>query len=284
MNLSGDTLSHLYVFAFVFFVTLSIVKLIPGLYSSYKDSYSTRSNETARELNKFFINIKPTQIIAAAGVLGVVLGILTQSWVVALAILGAGAAAPKMVLSIWREARSAKVEAQLMDALLLISNSLRSGLDIVAGMERVVTNMPAPISEEFGLVMNAYRLGSPLERSLLEMLERINSRTLETVVYAINIQRETGGNIIKIFDQLVTTIREENKLQKKARAITAQARSQIYFLAGFPWFLAVLFVIMSPDMMKPAVESTWGQIVIVFLLVWEVIGIVVTKKIVAIEV
>lgn len=284
MRLSADVIGHFYIFVFVFFLAMGIVKILPELYRSYRDKYENRSSEITRELSKFFLNIRPSQIMIGAGILAVLLGVAAGSWVIGAAVIAAGLVAPRFLLSLWREIRSTKVEAQLMDALLLMSNSLRSGLDIVAGIERVTTNMPAPISEEFGLVMNAYRLGTPLEKALLDMTERINSRTLETVIYAINIQRETGGNIIKIFEQLVNTIREENKLQKKARAITAQARSQIFFLAGFPWLLALLFVIMSPDMMRPAVTSTWGQLAIIFLVVWEILGIIVTKKIVAIEV
>lgn len=188
------------------------------------------------------------------------------------------------MLTVWKDLRSAKVEAQLMDALLILGNSLKSGMDIVAGIERISLDMKPPISEEFGLVLNAYRLGTPLETALMDMTQRIHSRTLETVVYAVTIQRETGGNIIKIFDQLVLNIREETKLQKKVKAITSQARTQIFFLAGFPWVLAGLFTMMAPEFMKPALANPWGQLTVVFLALWEAIGIVVTKKIVAVDV
>jgi tight adherence protein B len=118
----------------------------------------------------------------------------------------------------------------------------------------------------------------------MAMTTRIRSRTLETAVYAINIQRETGGNLIRTFEQLVITIREEEKLQKKVKALTAQGRTQIFFLAGFPWALGVLFYMLSPDFMKPALANRWGQIVMVFLIIWEIIGIMVTKKIVTVDV
>ena len=62
-----------------------------------------------------------------------------------------------------------------MDALILISNALRSGLDIASGIELVASNLKPPISEEFGLVLNAYRLGAPLERALMDMTTRIQS-------------------------------------------------------------------------------------------------------------
>ena len=284
MTPSVDVFGQLSIFLAVFFLILGVVNLLPELFVAYQERYQTSTRRTARELNKFFIHIKPTQILGIAGVLGALMGIATGSWVLAAAIIAAGLVAPRILLSLWKEIRSSQFEAQLMDGLLLIANSLRSGLDIIAGIERVAAGMKPPISEEFGLVLNAYRLGTPLEAALIDLTGRINSRPLETVVYAINIQRETGGNIIKIFEQLVLTIREESKLQKKARAITSQDRSQIFFLAGFPWVLALFFILAAPELMQPALANPWGQATLLFLIVWEVIGILITKKIVAVEV
>lgn len=171
-----------------------------------------------------------------------------------------------------------------MDALVLMGNALRSGLDIATGIELVTTNMKPPISEEFGLVLNAYRLGSSLEDSLLAMTRRIRSRTLDTVVVAIILQRETGGNLVKTFEQLILTIREENKLQKKVKALSAQGRTQIGFLAVFPWIMAVVIYFMSPEMVKPALEQSWGQFALAGMVVWELIGLVITKRIVTVDV
>ena len=275
--------THIGVLVMVFVFTMSVLKLIPEVYETYRERYQVSATKTSRELSKFFINIKPTRILAVSAGVGVLLGVATGSWVIAGALAVGGLFAPKIILKLWREYRAAKVEAQLMDALILIGNSLKSGLDIAAGIERVAVTMKPPISEEFGLVINSYRLGTPLETALLDLTERIPSRTLETVVYAINIQRETGGNIIKTFDQLVNTIREENKLQKKVKALTSQGRTQIAFLAVFPWCIAALFFLMARDMMMPALQSTMGQIVLVFLLAWECIGILVTKKVVEVK-
>jgi tight adherence protein B len=276
--------AHIAIFLSVFFVAMGIINALPGLIMAYRERYQVRARRTARELDKFFLNIKPGKILLIAAIIGALMGFLAGSWVVAGAIVVAGVFAPKIILSVWKEMRSAKFDAQLMDALLLMGNSLKSGLDIVAGIERVTTSMKPPVSEEFGLVLNAYRLGTPLESALMELTTRINSRNLDTVVYAINIQRETGGNIVRTFDQLVLTIREESKLQKKASAMTSQGRTQIFFLAGFPWALALLFYLISPDIMVPAFAHPMGQLIVVFLIVWEVIGISVTKKIVMVDV
>lgn len=277
-------IAQIAIFIAVFTVILGFVNEVPALFYTYRERYQLSARRTARELDKFFFNVKPTHIIIGSAVVGLLLGAVSGSWVVAGAVIAAGLVSPKILLTVWKELRSEKFDAQLMDTLLLISNSLKSGLDIVAGIERVAYSMKPPISEEFGLVLNAYRLGTPLEAALMDLTGRINSRTLETVVHAVNIQRETGGNIIKTFDQLIVTIREESKLQNKVRAMTSQGRTQIFFLAVFPWALGALFYIMAPDFMQPAMATSWGQITILALMVWEVIGIMITKKIVAVDV
>src|SRR5436190_20481166 len=101
--------------------------------------------------------------------------------------------------------------------------------------------------------------------ALMDLTRRIRSRTLETAVYAINIQRETGGNIIKTFDQMIITIREESKLQKKMAAATAQGRTQIAFLAFFPWGIGLLFMFISPDFMRPALANPMAHMAILLL-------------------
>lgn len=262
----------------------SLVEFIPELFAIYQSRYKENLLRTTRELNRFFLNVKPTKIMIGLAIFGVLAGIATNSWVLTVAIALLGIFAPRIALNIWKEMRSSQVDSQLMDALLILSNSLKSGLDIAAGIERVAATMPAPISEEFGLVVNSYRLGTPLETALVDLTERINSRTLETVVTAINIQRESGGNIIKIFEQLIDTIREEDKLQKKTKALTAQGRLQIAVLSIFPWIFAVLMYNVNADMMKPALQNTWGQIGLAVLVLWEIVGIFVTRRMMRVDI
>jgi tight adherence protein B len=268
----------------VFLFAVAVMNGIPQIISWYHGRYKLNMDQTSRELRRFFFDVKPVKIIAGTVVFAVLIGLLTRSWVLAAALCLAGIFAPRLVLSFWREMRTQKVDAQLMDALILLGNAVKSGLDIAAGIDLVSANLKPPISEEFGLVINAYRLGTPLETALLDLIERIPSKMLETAVYAIILQRDTGGNIIKVFDQMIITIREENKLQKKIKALTAQGRTQIYFMAIFPWGLALLFYFASPEMMRPALATATGQIVVIGLIIWECIGLVVTKQIIAVDI
>jgi tight adherence protein B len=277
-------LPHLMVLITVFSFMLTVVNLLPAFVASFQERSKNVFGRTTREMDKFFVNIKITHILIGSLALGGLLGVATRSVVVGIACMLAGAFAPKFLLSIWKNVRSTQFDAQLMDALILISNALKSGLDIATGIELVTTNLTPPISEEFGLVLNAYRLGSALEGSLMEMTHRIQSKTLETAVGAIVIQRETGGNLVKTFDQLIQTIREETKLQKKVRALSTQGRTQIAFLAFFPWAVALLFYFMSPEMFQPALAEPMGRAVLAGMVVWEFIGILVTKRIVTVDV
>jgi tight adherence protein B len=277
-------LSHVMVFFTVSTFMMTVVTLLPAIVKRVQERYATRVTTSSRGLNHFFVQIKASYILGGSLLLGGVLGWATESWVLAGFCVMVGLVAPKMFLAVWKSLRSAQFDEQLMDALILIGNALRSGLDIATGVELVANNMKPPISEEFGLALNSYRLGGSLESALLDMTKRIRSRTLETVVLATILQRETGGNLIKTFEQLIQTIREEGKLQKKVRAISAQGRTQIAFLAVFPWGMAALLYILSPEMIQPALSQSWGQLAVAVMVVWEMIGIVVTKRIVTVDV
>ena len=114
---------------------------------------------------------------------------------------------PEAVLDSLKKARGRKINAQLMDALILLSNSLRSGMDIVQGFEKVSTEMRPPISDEFGLVIKNYQLGTPFEKALDGLNDRVDSRMLSYTIKAIVIQRQVGGNLTVIFSRLVENIR-----------------------------------------------------------------------------
>jgi len=279
-----NSFSRLMLSVTVFSFMLTVVNLLPSVVSTFQARYKDRFGHLSREMDSFFIHLKATYIVIGSIALGIVLGVVTGSWILGITLAILGVFAPKIALAVWKNIRSAQVENQLMDALVLINNALRSGLDIASGIELITTNMKPPISEEFGTVLNAYRLGGSLETALVDLTRRVRSRPLETAVGAVLIQREMGGNLVKTFEQLIQTIREEAKLQKKVKALSAQGRTQIAFLAVFPWGLAVLFYMLSPDMFGPALVNPIGQAVLVGLAIWEAIGILVTKRLVAVDV
>jgi len=242
----------------------------------------------ANEFNKQFIAVKVQYMILTPIAMGLVIGIVSLNiWgLLFCTFMGAyiGIKLPEWILNVVRFRRGRKVEAQLMDAMILMSNALKSGLDIVQGFELVQRDLVPPISEEYGLVIKNYGLGTSFEEALRGMEKRIESRLLSYMIKAIVIQRAVGGNMTKIFDRIVDNIREEGKLEEKAQAMTAQQRIQSLVVGFMPWAMLVLMWLFQPEVMAAYYFSPLGMITIVFCVVWMSIGMGIVSKLADIQV
>ena len=192
--------------------------------------------------------------------------------------LNVGLKMPGAMLKVLKKQRGDKVNKQLMDALILLSNSLKSGMDIVQGFEMVSKDLRPPISEEFALVIKNYNLGTPFERSLEMMEERVESRLLSYMVKAIVLQRQVGGNLTKIFERIVENIREESKLEEKLQAMTAQQRIQAIVVGIMPWIMVGVMFVFQPDTMINFYTTPVGVVVLLFCIIWIFIGIKAVNK------
>src|ERR1700690_1291079 len=128
-------LPHLMVFLTVSSFMMTVVSLLPALVKRVQERYLARAKTSSRELDKFFVRIKVPHIFAGSIVIGALLGWVTDSWVLSVVCALLGLVAPKIGLSIWKSIRSTQFDDQLMDALILIGNAMRSGLDIATGIE-----------------------------------------------------------------------------------------------------------------------------------------------------
>jgi tight adherence protein B len=165
-----------------------------------------------------------------------------------------------------------------MDALILLSNSLRSGMDIVQGFELVSHDLQPPISDEFGLVIKNYQLGTPFEKALEGLDERVESRMLSYTIKAIIIQRQVGGNLTVIFSRLVENIREESKLEEKLDALTAQQRIQALVVGIMPVIMMFVMFVFRPDEMIGFYTTPIGLAVLFFCFIWILIGMKLISK------
>jgi tight adherence protein B len=185
---------------------------------------------------------------------------------------------PGVFLGILKRRRGARVNAQLMDALILLSNSLKSGMDIVQGFELVSHDLRPPISDEFALIVKNYQLGTPFENALEGMEDRVESRLLAYMVKAIVLQRQVGGNLTKIFDRIVESIREESKLEEKLQAMTAQQRIQAVVVGIMPWIMVSVMFLFQPDTMIAFYTKPIGIAVLFFCIIWIFLGIKAVNK------
>ncbi len=251
--------------------------------------YRQKSSAWAEDFNRQFVTIDIKYIVfgtigffALGGLLmGLMAGGFLGVFVFILVLFMGGVISirmPMAVLDALKKSRGRKVNAQLMDSLILLSNSLRSGMDIVQGFELVSRDMLPPIADEFGLVVKNYQLGTPFEKALDGLTERVDSRMLSYIVKAIIIQRQVGGNLTVIFSRLVENIREESKLEEKLQAMTAQQKIQSIVVSIMPFVMMLVMFIFNPSQMFSFYTSPLGICVFLFCIIWIGIGMKILKK------
>lgn len=253
------------------------------------ERYRVKSMMWAEDFNRQFLTIDVKYIVfGTLGIFaffGLLIGLSTGGFMGVFMFLMAVAFGayvsirmPAIVLESLKKNRGRKINAQLMDALILLSNSLRSGMDIVQGFELVAHDLRPPISDEFGLVVKNYQLGTPFEKALEGLDDRVESRMLSYTIKAIIIQRQVGGNLTVIFSRLVENIREESKLEEKLAAMTAQQKIQAIVVGIMPVIMLGVMFLFRPDEMISFYTSGVGLFVLFACGIWIMIGMKLIKK------
>jgi tight adherence protein B len=191
---------------------------------------------------------------------------------------------PRLILKNLWEKRCNRIVEQMVDGMTIMANGVRSGLSISQSMERVSTNMTGPLAQEFNLVLNQMRLGRSVEEALNEFGDRIPRPDVQMFVTAVNILKETGGNLAETFTTIVTTIRERQKIEKKIEAMTSQGTMQAIIVTLVPFALLILFLIVDPTFVMPLFTKPLGWVALMFMLALQVFGGIMMKKIVTIKV
>ncbi len=214
-----------------------------------KTSFGDR---VARELARADLKFKVAEYFALILIAIVVGGLLL--WLIGnrhpiSALIGAivGAFAPRFYIKRQQKQRLQKFNDQLSDMLNLMVNGLRAGYSTMQAMEAISKELPAPICDEFRRVVQEMQIGIPMETALENLLRRIPSEDLDFVVTAINVQREVGGNLSEILDNISFTIRERVRIKGEVRVLTSQVRTSGSVLSLIPFFLTIILWFLNPD-------------------------------------
>ncbi|MBQ1919671.1 MAG: type II secretion system F family protein, partial [Selenomonas sp.] len=170
------------------------------------------------------------------------------------------------------------------DCLTTISNALRAGYSFPQAVEVVAKEMEPPISDEFAQVYREVGMGVPLEAALEAMGRRVGSADLDLVINAVLIQREVGGNLAQILDNISDTIQERIRMKREIFALTAQGRLSAWVLIILPFALALFMYFFNREQLMVLIEDPLGRMALLISLLLEVIGYVVIQKIVHIDV
>ncbi len=233
-------------------------------------------------LEKMFLSI-PRQKLAllgslsfiVCGVLGLVLFRNTIGLIVGCVL---GMFLPSLAVKFYQKQRSNKFASQLVDSLMFLSSSLKAGLSLLQSLESLVEEMPAPISQEFGLAVKENRMGVPLEDCLLRLRERVDNKDLHMVITAILVARETGGDLIDTFTQIVFTIREKTKIEGRVKALCVQAKLQGIIMGVLPIAFGLFIYKVNPGNFEILFKDKFGQGLLIYAVVSEIIGVILIAK------
>lgn len=204
----------------------------------------------------------------------------------ALALVAAALAAwlPLVMVKRKRRVRLEMAEAQVLDLATGLAAGLRSGQALPAALEAMSGRLQKPMSEEIASVLREYRLGIDLPDALSNLAQRVPCEDLTLLVGSIRLTQQAGGSLAEVLDKMVEMIRGRVEFQAKLKAMTSQGRFEAIAMSLAPVFVfAILFLIDRP-LMLPLVTTTIGWITIVIDAVWVLIGFLIIKKIVTIEV
>lgn len=191
---------------------------------------------------------------------------------------------PAMWLSGRRKGRITRIEAQLVDMLGLVSNSLKSGYGLMQSFEFASKQMHAPVSLELKRMLREANLGMGAEDALNAMGERIDSKDFDMVLTAINIQRAVGGNLSEVLEKVAFTMRERERIRGEISTLTSQQKMTGIVIGGLPVFMFGIFMVLNPDYMSLLFTETAGRLILMTAIGLEVLGYFVIKRIMAIEV
>jgi tight adherence protein B len=208
----------------------------------------------------------------------------THLWWAGMVAFVLGLGIQPLILKQKRSARIYRFEEHFPEALDLLSRAVRAGHAFSAGMKMVADELDDPVGPEFRKAFDEQNYGLPLKESLNALADRIPLLDVKFFATAVLIQRETGGNLAEILDNLANVVRERFKIRRQVRVHTAHGRFTGYVLMALPAFLAVALMFINPEHMNLLFEERIGQMMILACIVMQALGFIWIKQIVKIEV
>jgi tight adherence protein B len=173
---------------------------------------------------------------------------------------------------------------QLIEALGMITNSVRAGQSFTQALENLVKDSKPPLSTEFELVLKKIKLGTPVGDALIEMSDKVKSNDLRISVLSINLARESGGNMGEILSRIAETMRERKKIHGKIAALTAQGKASGIVMGCVPFILLAVLYFIQPSMMGLLFTTFLGNVMLCVVVIMITVGMVVINKIVSIDI
>jgi len=190
---------------------------------------------------------------------------------------------PKVLISHRKKQRVMNFNQQLNEGTMIISNSLKAGYSFLQAIAAVSQETKDPFSKEFKKLLKEMSLGISEDVALNNMLNRMDSEELRLIVNAILIQKDIGGNLSEILDNITSTIRERQKIQNELKTLTAQGRLSAIIVMLIPFFIGIMIYLTNKEYIMLLFTSPIGLGMVVTAFVSQIIGLLIIRKIIRID-
>jgi tight adherence protein B len=191
---------------------------------------------------------------------------------------------PYSYASYRRTKRFQKFEELFPEAIDTLARAVRAGHAFTTALELIANELSEPVASEFRKLFEEQKFGLPVRDALMNLAERMPLVDVKFFVTAVMLQRETGGNLAEILDNLSYVIRERFKIMRQVRVYTAQGRLTMLLLMGLPPVIVVTMLLTSPAFIRPLFADPIGHVLVVAGVVLQTLGYFVIRKIIQIQV
>ena len=249
---------------------------------------TTKGSALGRWIDQSGLNVSLSGVLlvafALAGLMALIAGLIARSKYALPVGAAVGFALPFVVLSFKRTRRLRTFEEQFPDGLDLIARALKAGHAFATGLKMVADEMPEPVGPEFRKTFDEQNFGLPLKDALDNLTMRLPSLDVRFFATAVLIQRETGGNLAEILENLAHVVRERFKILRQVRVYTAHGRFTGYVLLALPAVLCIALSFINPEHMNLLFRERMGQMMLLGALGLQTTGYVWIKQVIKIEV
>jgi len=281
------TLLIVFACAFVAVATIAFI-VLKKMHDVRAQFQSDLSEEASMNMSDMFMFVDGEQLaryyLMALIIVPVVVGLLTFDFPSFIASIIIMAIMPRVFYSSIKSSRLKKFESQLADAFLALSSSLQAGTSLMGALESLVEEQPAPLSQEFALMVRKVKLGVNFDEALIEMERRLDSQDFKVALSAIRISREVGGNLTEVMENLAHTLRQKAAMEGKIESLTSQGKMQGYFMTCLPILLAVVLTVLEPEAMEKMHTTTMGYMFLGAIVVMLGLGFMMIRSITKIDV
>jgi tight adherence protein B len=250
---------------------------------------SARVSAVQKTLEQAGVPMRAGNFLALSAVSGIALTIVAyvlsnRRFEVAWVAMIAGLLLPYSYISIKRTKRFNKFDELFPEAIDTLARAVRAGHAFTTALEMITDEVAEPVSGEFRQLYEEQKFGMPVRDALMNLTERVPSVDVKFFVTAVMLQRETGGNLAEILDNLSYVIRERFKIQRQVRVYTAQGRLTMALLMGMPPIIVVVMMVLNPGFIRPLFSDPIGHTLLVAGITLQTVGYFVIRKIIRIQV